>query len=85
MFLENIHGVIENLRSSLEAQALLEAAEYCHLIKGGAVSIGLTGISDIAHEMVKACKVGDTLTMPKLLKRLTSIVTELEAQRKLVQ
>ncbi len=85
VFLENTPAVVENIRISLGKGSLLEAAEHCHLIKGGASSIGLSEISDISHKMEVACKLGNISAIPDLLKRLTHLLAEIEEQRKLVE
>ncbi len=83
VFLENTPGVIEDFKLCMENNRLVKASELCHLIKGGASSIGLDVVSGVAHEIEKACKEGDTSRVPDLTEKLISLVKNLEKQRKL--
>ena len=81
VFLDNTPKVISKFRICLKEDNLIEGAELCHLIKGGASSIGLDVISDVAHQIKIACKTGDTSTIPELLEKLVSLVANLDEQR----
>ena len=84
VFLENTPLVIQKFKACLSENNLEEAAEHCHLIKGGASSIGLDEISSVAHNIEKACKNGNVSTVTELLGELSALVTMLEEKRQLV-
>lgn len=84
VFLDNTPGVIEDFKLCLENNNLEEASELCHLIKGGASSIGLELISGVAHEIEKACKNGSISLVPALLEKLEILVAGLGEERKSV-
>ena len=82
VFLDNTPGVIEDFKFCLEKNNLGKASELCHLIKGGASSIGLELISGVAHEIEKACKNGSVSVVPVLLEKLEVLVAGLAEERK---
>lgn len=84
VFLDNTPGVIEDFKVRIKERNFQEASELCHLIKGGASSIGLDLISDVAHDIEKACKNGNSSIIPGLLEKLVELVQQLENQRKSV-
>ena len=82
VFLDNTPKVISKFRICLKEDNLIEGAELCHLIKGGASSIGMETISEIAEEMEK---LSHTKRFDKLLEmygKLNILVVELEKYRK---
>ncbi|MFZ5764759.1 MAG: Hpt domain-containing protein [Thermodesulfobacteriota bacterium] len=64
------------IRQCMEDEALREAADAAHSIKGAAASLGIEGVRAVAADLEQAGRLGDRVLMEELLGRLDAALGE---------
>lgn len=83
VFLDNTPGELFKLKEAIDHERNFAIFDICHLIKGGASSIGMDTISEIAEEMEKISRTKRFDKLREMHRRLQILVVELKEYRKL--
>ncbi len=83
VFLEHAPVTLKNIRSSIEQNDMVRLREFCHLMKGGASSIGLVAVAEIAQCIEDKAQGSEITELTKMIKELYSLIEELVQQRHL--
>ncbi|MCF8118739.1 MAG: PAS domain S-box protein, partial [Deltaproteobacteria bacterium] len=78
VFLEDTPNQITTLREQVEQCSSDEAGAQAHKIKGAAANIGAEALREVAFEMEKAGKAGDTETLTRLMPELENQFLQLK-------